>query len=86
VLISWLIVFLEYTLMVPANRLGDASHGGPFTLPPLKIFQEAITLTVFGVFSITVMKERRAWSDLAAFALVKAGVALRMLGKRWNVA
>jgi len=32
------------------------------------------------------MKERRAWSDLAAFALVKAGVALRMLGKRWNVA
>lgn len=86
VLVSWLIAFFEYTLMVPANRVGHVSHGGPFTLPQLKIIQEAITLTVFGVFSITVMKERLAWSDLAAFALVMAGVAVGMLGKRWNVA
>lgn len=82
--ISWFIALFEYILMVPANRLGHVSHGGPFTLPQLKIIQEAITLTVFGVFSIVVMKERLAWSDVAAFTLVMAGVAVGMLGKRWT--
>jgi uncharacterized protein (DUF486 family) len=44
--ISWLIALPEYLLQVPANRLGHVSYGGPFTLPQLKIIQEAITLTV----------------------------------------
>src|SRR3569832_2856662 len=54
VLISWGIAFFEYCLAVPANRLGYASvwSGGQ-----LKIAQEAITLTVFGVFMVLVLGE-----------------------------
>jgi len=35
--ISWLIALPEYLLQVPANRLGHIDHGGPFTLPQLKV-------------------------------------------------
>lgn len=53
ILISWGIAFFEYTLMVPANRMGYRANGGPFSLVQLKVIQEAITLLVFMVFSIT---------------------------------
>jgi len=56
ILISWGIAFFEYTLMVPANRMGYRANGGPFTLVQLKVIQEAITLMVFMVFSITFFK------------------------------
>ncbi len=79
--VSWLIALPEYILQVPANRLGHVQHGGPFTLPQLKIIQEAITLTVFGVFSIVVMHERLRTTDLIAFGLILAGVVVGMLGK-----
>lgn len=29
ILISWLIAFIEYSLMVPANRIGSNINGGP---------------------------------------------------------
>ncbi len=80
--VSWLIALPEYMLQVPANRLGHVSHGGPFTLPQLKIIQEAITLTVFGVFSIYVMHEKLRTTDLVAFGLIMAGVVVGMLGKQ----
>ena len=48
---SWCIAFFEYCLQVPANRLGFAGSGGPFSLLQLKIIQEVITLVVFVVFS-----------------------------------
>ena len=51
VLISWLLAGVEYSLAVPANRIGYA-HG--WTPGQLKIAQEAIALTVFGVFMVTV--------------------------------
>ncbi|MGD9690350.1 MAG: DMT family protein [Phycisphaerales bacterium] len=79
--ISWLIALPEYALQVPANRVGHAAHGGPFTLPQLKVLQEAITLVVFGVFTIVVMGERLRWTDLVAFGLVFAGVSVAMLGR-----
>jgi uncharacterized protein (DUF486 family) len=53
ILASWGIAFFEYTLQVPANRLG-ISH---FNLPQLKIIQEVITMIVFSVFSILYMKQ-----------------------------
>lgn len=84
VLISWLIALPEYALQVPANRMGHVSQGGPFTLPQLKILQEAITLTVFGVFSIVVMGEKLRWTDLVAFGLIFAGVVVGFMGKRWT--
>ena len=47
VLVSWGVAFFEYTLQVPANRIG--AH--VLSVPQLKIIQEAIALTVFIPFS-----------------------------------
>ncbi len=54
ILLSWSVAFLEYCLQVPANRIG-ASH---FSLGQLKVMQEIITLSVFGVFAVAYMKEQ----------------------------
>ena len=43
VVVAWGIAFFEYTLQVPANRVGFTK----LTLPQLKRLQEAITLAVF---------------------------------------
>lgn len=53
VLVSWGIAFFEYTLQVPANRIGFRS----LDLGQLKILQEVITLTVFVPFAILYMKQ-----------------------------
>jgi uncharacterized protein len=80
--ISWMIALPEYCLQVPANRLGHVSAGGPFTLPQLKILQEAITLLVFTAFTVLVMHERPRTNDLLAFMLMLAAVAVAFWGKR----
>lgn len=56
ILISWGIAFFEYSLQVPANRIGFHEHGGPFNLWQLKVIQEVITLTVFVVFTLIFFK------------------------------
>ncbi len=81
VLASWLIALPEYCLQVPANRLGHASFGGPLSAPQLKVIQEAVTLTVFGVFSVLVLKERLRTADLVAFGLVLLAVVVSMSGR-----
>ncbi len=53
ILASWGIAFFEYTLQVPANRLGY----GTLTLGQLKILQEVITLSVFVPFAIFYMNQ-----------------------------
>ncbi|MCC6951668.1 MAG: DMT family protein [Phycisphaerales bacterium] len=80
--VSWLIALPEYCLQVPANRAGHVAFGGPFTAPQLKVIQEAITLVVFTVFTLVVLKEKPRMSDVIAFALVFAGVAVSVLGGR----
>lgn len=82
ILVSWLIALPEYILQVPANRLGHQSFGGPFTLPQLKILQEAITLTVFTVFTIFVAKERLRTNDVIAMSLIMLGVGVSMWGRK----
>mgnify|MGYP000997379919 CR=1 FL=1 len=79
--VSWLIALPEYILQVPANRLGHVDHGGPLSLPQLKIMQEAITLVVFLVFTVWVAKEKPRTTDLVAMGLVAAGVVVAMLGR-----
>ncbi len=79
--ISWLIALPEYCLQVPANRLGHIQHGGPFTAPQLKIVQEAITLLIFTIFSIWILKEKIRWNDAVAMLLVFAAVAVSLLGR-----
>lgn len=53
ILASWSIALLEYSLMVPANRMGSQI----FSLAQLKILQEVITLAVFIPFVVLYMKE-----------------------------
>ena len=79
--LSWLVALPEYCLQVPANRLGHVGWGGPLGAPQLKVIQEAITLIVFAAFSTLVLGERLRGTDLAAFGLVMAGVAVAMWGK-----
>jgi len=77
ILVSWLIALPEYCLAVPANRLGKAV----FTLPQLKVLQEAISLGVFFVLSTLLWKEPPRWQDLLGAGLVVAGVTVAMLGR-----
>lgn len=56
VLISWAIAFFEYLLMVPANKLGSSINGGPFNMWQLKLIQEAISISVFIVFTLVFFK------------------------------
>ena len=68
ILISWGIALLEYCAQVPANRMGFAGNGGPFSLMQLKVIQEAITLVVFTVFTVVFFKgESLQWNHFAAF-------------------
>lgn len=82
ILVSWLIALPEYSLQVPANRMGHAAHGGAFSAPQLKVIQEAITLVVFAGFSVFVLKEKLRMTDSIAFALVFLAVLVSMSG-RW---
>src|ERR1700709_2852055 len=56
VLFSWGLAFFEYCFQVPANRIGLAENGGPFSLVQLKVIQEAITLIVFMIVSLLFVK------------------------------
>ncbi len=53
IMASWGVAFFEYCFQVPANRIGY----GIFSLAQLKIIQEVITMVVFSLFAIFVMKE-----------------------------
>jgi uncharacterized protein (DUF486 family) len=57
ILFSWAIAFFEYSIMVPANRIGFEGTGGPFSLWQLKVIQEVVTLIVFTVFTLVLFKE-----------------------------
>lgn len=56
IFLSWGIALFEYFFQVPANRIGFAENGGPFSLFQLKVIQEVITLTVFTFFAVSVFK------------------------------
>ncbi|MBL7804860.1 MAG: DMT family protein [Saprospiraceae bacterium] len=75
VIASWLIALLEYSLMVPANRMGYRENGGPFSLVQLKVIQEVITLLVFTVFTLIFFKnETLKWNHYTGFALLVLAV------------
>ena len=74
-LVSWGIALFEYLLQVPANRIGSQV----LNLSQLKIMQEAITLVVFAVFSVTFLGETLRWNFLAAGACLVAAVVFIFL-------
>jgi uncharacterized protein len=71
ILVSWVIAFFEYCLMIPANRLGYAQG---FSGYQLKVIQEAITLTVFIAFAWFVLKERLTWNYAVSLSLILLAV------------
>ncbi|MCQ2264611.1 MAG: DMT family protein [Bacteroidales bacterium] len=56
ILLSWLVAGFEYCFMIPANRIGFEANGGPFNLWQLKVIQEAISLTIFTIFTLLVFR------------------------------
>lgn len=67
VLISWCIALLEYSFLIPANRIGSEINGGPFSLVQLKVIQEVISCLVFGVIVSVLFKgESLQWNHLVA--------------------
>lgn len=75
ILISWGIALFEYIFQVPANKIGFAENGGPFSLWQLKVIQEVITLVVFTIFAIIVFKnESFRLNHLIGFVFLVAAV------------
>ena len=72
ILASWGIAFFEYTLMVPANRLGSSVY----TVVQLKTIQEILTLLVFAGFSTWYLGQPLKWNHYAAFMLIVAAAFL----------
>lgn len=70
VLISWGIAFFEYSLMVPANRIGFQT----LSLFQLKILQEIITISVFVLIAVLYFKEDFKWNYIVAFVFIVGAV------------
>lgn len=71
ILISWAIAMLEYSFLIPANRIGSDINGGPYSLVQLKVIQETISCIVFGVIVTLCFKgEALAWNHIVAFVLL----------------
>ena len=75
ILMSWGVALFEYSFMIPANRIGSAINGGPFSLIELKVIQEAVSLIVFTTIVITVFKtETFRWNHIVAFIFIVLAV------------
>lgn len=80
ILASWGMALFEYSVMIPANRLGSQITGGPFSLMQLKILQEALSLVVFTVVVTLCFKgETIHWNHIAAFGCLIAAVFFAFL-------
>jgi hypothetical protein len=68
ILFSWLLAMPEYMCQVPANRIGFAGNGGPYSLMQLKVIQEVISLSIFTIFvTVFFQGESLHWNHAAAF-------------------
>lgn len=75
ILVSWGIALLEYSLMVPANKLGSQLNGGPFNMWQLKLIQEVISISVFVIFTLLFFKtDELKINHLIGFALLIGAV------------
>src|SRR4051812_25892343 len=76
VLVSWMIALAEYSLQVPANRIGY----GRFSLAQLKVMQEIITMAVFAGYAVLWAGEALRWNYLAAAACLAAAAVFMFRG------
>jgi uncharacterized protein (DUF486 family) len=72
IFVSWGIAFIEYCLAVPANRMGSAVY----STAELKTMQEVITLVVFSIFSVWVLKEPITLKHGLGFVLIALGAGV----------
>ena len=72
ILACWGIAFIEYCMAVPANRIGRAVY----STAELKTMQEVITLVVFVLFSVFVLKEPITFKHGLGFALIALGAGV----------
>lgn len=80
ILFSWGIALAEYSFQVPANRIGYAENGGPFSLIQLKVIQEVITLTIFTIVATLFFKgETLRWNHIVSFLLLIGAVYFAFL-------
>ncbi len=80
ILCSWMLALPEYSLQVPANRIGFIENGGPFTLMQLKVIQEVISLTVFSIFvTLFFHGESFHWNHVASFVCLVMAVYFAFL-------
>ncbi len=80
ILASWGVALLEYSFLIPANRIGSQINGGPFTLMQLKILAECISLTVFTIIVATVFKsEPIRWNHFVSFGFIILAVIFAFL-------
>lgn len=76
VLASWAIALLEYSLAVPANRIGSRVY----SLAQLKTLQEVFSLAGFVVVAWVLFGQKPGLAQLAGFALIVSGAALVFKG------
>lgn len=75
ILASWGVALFEYSMQIPANRIGYIGNGGVYTLIQLKVIQEVISLTVFTIFVVMLFKgESLHWNHMLSFALLVGAV------------
>ncbi len=75
IFISWGIAFLEYMLMVPANKYGSTINNGPFNMWQLKLIQEIISISVFVIFTLVFFKtDQLKLNHFIGFAFLLAAV------------
>jgi hypothetical protein len=72
IFVSWGIAFVEYCMVIPANRMGSAVY----STAELKTMQEVITLVVFALFSVWVLKEPITLKHGIGFVLIALGAAV----------
>lgn len=71
ILLSWGIALLEYSFLIPANRIGSEINGGPFSLVQLKVIQEVVSCIIFGIIvSVFFKGESLHWNHIVAFLLL----------------
>lgn len=70
VLVAWSVALFEYTLQVPANRLGSSQ----MSLPQLKLLQEVVSLTVFLPVAGRLFEIRFRWDFVWAGLCLLAAV------------
>lgn len=73
ILVSWGIAFFEYSLQVPANRIG---HNAGLSGAELKTLQEVITLLIFVGFAAVYLKEPIKWNVVLGLGLVGVGAVV----------